>query len=985
MKKSKAISLLLCLSLLASLLIPGTLAMPAKAAEGGTDNGMKVNKTAVANDNGTYTITLEAYATGEKIISEVKKDVPTDIVLVLDQSGSMADDIGTVSFEAYSADTRNSAYYSNRHNGGSGKLYYRLEDGSYASVSVTMKETVGYKEITSGRNNSSWNGATNYWNNRENLIAYVNEEPVVVTVTRSRDYFWEDYEYTYTLPNGDVIATITGDYSTPTFKGVDGNCLYLKAVDTTKTVYTYSYTDASGNVHTIETSTGANGTIKTKLYQRIVSTNGGGSRLNALKSAVTTFANSVDAKAKGQDTQYGTDDDVNHRIAVVSFADYASNLTNGFIDMDKANGLTSVTSAVNGLRADGNTYPAAGIKEANNIFSKNSIESGKRNRVIVLFTDGYPAPAGTDDIDYVWCDNAISSAYTSKHNYGATVYTVAIFSGANPNSDIDSNYERDSINATKQLVAANRYMHYTSSNYPDARSMENGGSKAKDGYYLSAADADTLNNIFQKISDQIESGGSSTTLSSETVIKDIIADQFTLPEDATASDITLETYSCTGKNSSGYTWQENNDSMDAVATVDGSQVSVTGFDFAGNYVGTVTENGKVSYRGNKLVITFQVEAKDGFLGGNNVYTNASAGVYENSSATSPVMEFNRPQVNVPINNVTVTAENKNVYLLSDLTAEQIKSGATVKCGDVELKLNESNYGLEKWQTEYVDIAVEIKGKDGNVLTDLTDLTELKDDTIYTITATVKPKAGLDGKDAAGTRNSMDGESDTKRANILVFTPELTFKDSEVYYGDTAPTDFSGNKTSEVWKHGETVANPDTMIGTAPELVISYTPEDDKIENGKVNTKQDIAVGATVEIDGTDVTGYTTFQHTNCTDKQCGTPAKGKFWLHVKTCQLTIAKTGCEDIDENQSFIFDVTGPNGYSQRVVIKENDSVTIKDLPIDTYTITEVSSWSWRYSANGQKVTLQPGVTNEVTVQNKRNLIYWLNGCGYAQNIFG
>ena len=349
---------------------------------------------------------------------------------------------------------------------------------------------------------------------------------------------------------------------------------------------------------------------------------------------------------------------------------------------------------------------------------------------------------------------------------------------------------------------------------------------------------------------------------------------------------------------------------------------------------------------------------------------------------SVVESFPVPQVNVPINGVTVTAENKNVYLLSDLTADQIKSGATVNCGTVALDLNRAseNYGLAPWQTEYVDIAVEITDAQGSTVTNLSDL---KNDTTYTITATVKPKTNGEGAD--GTPNDMDGKSGTKNADIFVFKPELTYKDSEVYYGDTAPTDFSENKTSEVWKHGETVANPATMIGTAPELVISCTPENDKIENGKVNTKQDIGVDVTVEIDTTDVTDNTTFKHTNCNGKTCTVPDDKEFLLHVKTCQLTITKTGCEDIDENQSFIFDVTGPNGYSQRVVIKENDSVTIKDLPIDTYTITEVSSWSWRYSANGQTVTLQPGVTNEVTVQNKRNLIYWLNGCGYAQNIFG
>lgn len=103
--------------------------------------------------------------------------------------------------------------------------------------------------------------------------------------------------------------------------------------------------------------------------------------------------------------------------------------------------------------------------------------------------------------------------------------------------------------------------------------------------------------------------------------------------------------------------------------------------------------------------------------------------------------------------------------------------------------------------------------------------------------------------------------------------------------------------------------------------------------------------------------------------------------------LTITKQGWEDIDENQSFLFDVTGPNGYSQRVVIKGNGSVTIKGLKIGEYTVTEVTNWSWRYtttSSSSQNITLQPAETNEVTFKNTRSKDRWLGGDAYKQNIF-
>lgn len=102
--------------------------------------------------------------------------------------------------------------------------------------------------------------------------------------------------------------------------------------------------------------------------------------------------------------------------------------------------------------------------------------------------------------------------------------------------------------------------------------------------------------------------------------------------------------------------------------------------------------------------------------------------------------------------------------------------------------------------------------------------------------------------------------------------------------------------------------------------------------------------------------------------------------------LTITKTGWEAIDENQSFIFKVVGDN-FEKKVVIKGNGSVTIKGLKIGTYTITEVSDWSWRYTPDeiGKTITLQPTQTNGVTFANTRAKDTWLGGDDYRQNKFG
>ena len=109
-------------------------------------------------------------------------------------------------------------------------------------------------------------------------------------------------------------------------------------------------------------------------------------------------------------------------------------------------------------------------------------------------------------------------------------------------------------------------------------------------------------------------------------------------------------------------------------------------------------------------------------------------------------------------------------------------------------------------------------------------------------------------------------------------------------------------------------------------------------------------------------------------------------------QLTITKQGAIPVDENQSFVFTVTGPNSYSERVVIYGDGSVTIKNLKPGTYTVTE-EGWSWRYTGNGPfYATISARTPGSVTFTNVRqteeshstNGWKWLGGDAYVNNPF-
>ncbi|MBQ3179964.1 MAG: hypothetical protein IJB55_01230 [Firmicutes bacterium] len=102
--------------------------------------------------------------------------------------------------------------------------------------------------------------------------------------------------------------------------------------------------------------------------------------------------------------------------------------------------------------------------------------------------------------------------------------------------------------------------------------------------------------------------------------------------------------------------------------------------------------------------------------------------------------------------------------------------------------------------------------------------------------------------------------------------------------------------------------------------------------------------------------------------------------------LTLSKSGAEPVDENQSFLFRVTGPDDFSLDVVVVGNDYTTIKRLPLGIYTVTELTDWSWRYTPDAwtKTIILKADTENAVTFTNARDTYKWIDGNTWCQNIF-
>lgn len=691
-------------------------------------------------------------------------------------------------------------------------------------------------------------------------------------------------------------------------------------------------------------------------------------RQYAMKQAVNTFIEAVADKYNAEKSD--------HRISIVTFGSDASVLQ-GWTPVSQ-DGKKTLQGKITGLPGtpSGATNVDDGMKQAETLMGSGYNYTGSnttRQKVVILFTDGVPTQQS--DFDTTVANGAIQSAKALK-DAGATVYSVGIFNGANPGQlygdevttkhfgvfpctgEVDQLWGATNMGKNSKgndfvsadIPAGNRFLNYLSSNFDSAniglqrgtfdktqvqgydKNVKRGDwdnllwvegvegykitqnfQRASASYYLTANDSASLSKIFTTISENI--GQASIDLSSSTVVKDIVTPYFTMP--ANTADVKLYTADYNGKSFG----MEQPAGSDVRATIDANTntVSVTGFDFNKYYVADKQHEGTY---GKKLIIEFSVQRKPGFVGGNNVPTNGdTSGVYTEKGVSAGL--FDVPKVNVPIIAPELAGQDCHVYYLgTQPTPEQM-------C---------TPYDTAGSDFSFVKVSYTTSGS--------VDMTQ---DGSYTVTATVSPQEEA-ASDSAGA--SAQPATATATSNVYVYKPELTFKDSEGYYGDTAPG-FDGNLTVTVWKHGETEANT-AVMGEAPELTLTYTPDADAIVDGKINTRQDIGVAVTVKSGDQDVTNATTFLHTNCAGKTCTLPDGKAFLLHVNTCSLTISKTVTGQ-NNGQSFVFTVKDANGnVITTVAVKGGASKTITGLPIGTYTVTEDTQWSWQYNlTSGNDVT--------------------------------
>lgn len=341
-------------------------------------------------------------------------------------------------------------------------------------------------------------------------------------------------------------------------------------------------------------------------------------RQAALKNAVKNFISSVADKYDPETSD--------HRMAVVTFDSSASTLVN-WTQVD-GTGKDTLTTAIDGLpkSPEGGTQVGKGMQRAQTLLDNSTYKGSnpaQRTQVVIMFTDGEP---GDYDFDISVANDAIKAAKTMKDN-GVVVYTVGIFTGADPSQLYGTRQNANNDGSVgdywnSETASANRYMNYVSSNFKTAADLgledyrvyhriTKNYTRDSSNYYLAASDADGLNNVFSTISSTI--GGSDSTLTATATMVDVISKYFQLPKNYLDS-LKAYTVPFTGTDASGNRqWGANQTSY--TPSVEGDKVSVTGFNYSDNWVGFHTDkDGKQTARGSKMVLEIPIQVKDDTVG-----------------------------------------------------------------------------------------------------------------------------------------------------------------------------------------------------------------------------------------------------------------------------------------------------------------------------------------------------------------------------------
>ena len=241
----------------------------------------------------------------------------------------------------------------------------------------------------------------------------------------------------------------------------------------------------------------------------------GTKRIDALKSAANDFVTTIAEQNQGI-----SDSSRQHQVSIVKFSGkksaavgndtyredgYTYNYSQVMKAMSPCTDAAAFRNTINSINPAGATRADYGLQLAQSQTSNR--EDAKK--IVIFFTDG--SPTSYSGFESGVASNAVSAAKAMK-DAKATVYTIGIFSDADPSAD-----------PTAQRTSnENKFMHAVSSNYPNATYTQswsgwnwNLGTHEGSGFYKSASNAADLDKVFDDISSEIVKGSGYPTNATE--------------------------------------------------------------------------------------------------------------------------------------------------------------------------------------------------------------------------------------------------------------------------------------------------------------------------------------------------------------------------------------------------------------------------------------------------------------------------------------
>lgn len=324
-------------------------------------------------------------------------------------------------------------------------------------------------------------------------------------------------------------------------------------------------------------------------------------RIDALKKAANDFVTTIAEQNQGI-----SDSSKQHQVSIVKFSGdktavvgndtytkggYAYNYSQVMKTMSPCTDAAAFTSTINSIRPAGATRADNGLQLAQSQTSNR--EDAKK--IVIFFTDG--SPTSTSGFESGVASEAVSAAKAMKDK-GTTVYTIGIFSDANPSADPSG--------ASNE----NKFMHAVSSNYPEASytytqgfwggwNWDLGTRAEGSDFYKSASNADDLDKVFEGISSEIVKGSGYPTKVTEGAEHQ---DGFITIDDALGAYMQVDGFKAIALNGQIFenptqTTAGNVDTytFDGTVTMDGKDVSL------GNVVITVTKSADLAV-GDKVQV-----------------------------------------------------------------------------------------------------------------------------------------------------------------------------------------------------------------------------------------------------------------------------------------------------------------------------------------------------------------------------------------------